>query len=201
VVLKANDRVDQLFTNQVQPLFTKFDRNVNTFHIDVSKLTQEVSTVATASTSMANASTSMAKAASDMSTSATTLQSSVQQIDTHLVSLNQTEGDMVTKIEKAQQKVADEVKIAATAMNTAAGTVSGAANKMEQAAQKVENAGNALSTVNIQNARQLSNDVTTLTVKARETALELQRTVDAIRRLSGQSVPRRTRILGIFPRP
>jgi methyl-accepting chemotaxis protein len=195
VVLKANDRVEQLFTNQVQPLFTKFEQNVSTFHLDVNKLTQEVSDIATASTTLATSSTSMVGSAADMATSATNMQASVQKIDQHIIDLNKTEKEMVVKIEASQQRVAAEMNRAASSMDTAATKVTGSANKMDQAAQKVENVGQMLSTINPQNVKQMNNDATIFAVKARETAQELQTTIDALKKLSGQSGPRRTRSL------
>ena len=200
VVLKANDRVEQLFANQVQPLFTKFEQNVSTFHLDVNKLTQEVSALTTASTTVATASTSMAGSAATMTTSASALQASTKQIDMHLAALNKTEGEMVTKIAASQQKVANEVSRAASSMNTAASTVAAATNKMDQAAQKVESTGNAIASISPQNVRQITNDVSRFADKAKETAQELQATIDAVRKLNNSGGPKATKkLFGIFP--
>lgn len=219
VVKEANDRSDQLFTTQVQPLFAKFEQSVTTFHLDVNKLTKEVSTITTASTNMATASMDMTKSASAMAGSASAmagsasaLDSSVLKIDAHLVSLNQTESTMVTKIEAAQQKVADEVINAAKSMDASSGNVVGAvqrmdlttqkvdqaaqkmdqaAQKMDQAAQKVETAGQALGIIIQQNAAQMSK--------------ELQSTLNELRRISGHRFQGRTKILDaildLFQRP
>ena len=190
VVLKANNRVEQLFTNQVHPMFTKFEQNVSIFHLDVNKLTQEVSVLATASTAVAAASTAMAGSASQMATSATDLQKSVKQIDAHLVSLNQTEGEMVTKIEAAQQKVANEVSQAASSMNHAAAVVASASSRMDQAAQKVENVGQTLTTINPKNVQQIADNATKFSDKTQETTKELQTTIDALKNLSWQNGPK-----------
>ena len=195
VVLKANDRVEQLFTNQVQPLFTKFEQNVSTFHLDVNQLTQEVSTIATASTALAAASTGMVSSAADLATSATTMQTSVQKIDQHIIDLNKTEKEMVAKIEASQQRVASEMNRAAASIDTAATKVTGSAGILDQAAQRVENVGQTLSTISPQNVRQMSNDATIFATKTRETAQELQTTIDALKKLGGQNGPRRTRRL------
>ncbi len=200
VVLKANDRVEQIFTNQVQPLFTKFEQNVTTFQVDVKKLTQEVSVLATASTTVAHASTSMETSATQMATSAADLKSSMKQIDAHLNNLNRTEGEMVTKIEAAQQRVAGEINKAAASMNGAAATVSGATLKMDQAAQKVERVGNTLTTINPQNVNQIATEATKFADKARETAKELQTTIDALKKITVQGGPKRTKkLFGIIP--
>jgi hypothetical protein len=203
VVLKANDRVEHLFTNQVQPLFTKFEQNVSTFHIDVNKLTQEVTTVAIASTALATASKAMAASAIDMATSANTLQASTKQIDTHIVALNKTEGEMVTKIEVSQQKIAGEINKAAYSMNVAAASVNNSSNKMDQAAQKVETVGNTLATINPQNVQKMSDSATTFINKTNDTAAMLQAMIYALQQLSGQQPsPKRTKkLFGVFPRP
>lgn len=201
VVLKANDRVEQLFTNQVQPLFTKFEQNVSTFHLDVNKLTQEVSTIAIASTALASASTGMVGSAADMATSATTMQTSVQKIDQHIVDLNKTEKEMVVKIEAAQQRVATEMNRAASSMDTAATKVTTAADKMDQAAQKVENVGQTLSTINPRNVKQMNDDATLFAIKARETAQELQVIINALKKSGGQKSPRFTQKLVNFFSP
>ena len=198
VVLKANDRVEQLFTNQVQPLFTKFEQNVSTFHLDVNKLTQEVSTIAIASTALASASTGMVGSAADMATSATTMQTSVQKIDQHIIDLNKTEKEMVVKIEAAQQRVATEMNRAASSMDTAATKVTTAADKMDQAAQKVENVGQTLSTINPRNVKQMNDDATLFAIKARETAQELQVIINALKKSGGQKSPRFTQKLVNF---
>jgi methyl-accepting chemotaxis protein len=195
VVLKANDRVDQLFANQVQPMFTKFDQNVSTFHLDVSKLTQEVSVLSAASTTVATASTSMSSAASSMATSAANLPASVKQIDATLVTLDQTQKDMVIKIEAAQQKVADEVSKTANAMDGSARTVAGAASNMTRAAQTVENVGKTLSAINPKTVQQITNEVTILTDKAKETSKELQTVINELKTLNKQSNGKTTKTL------
>lgn len=201
VVLKANDRVEQLFTHQVQPLFTKFEQNVSTFHLDVSKLTQEVSTVATASTAMATASKSMAASATGLMTCVNDLQTNVKQIETHIVALNKTEGDMITKIETSQRRMTDEIKKAASSMDAAAATVAGSASKVDLAAQKVEVVGRTLSSINPQNIQQIQSNATTFTDKAKETANALQTTIDELKKLNGQSGQKKRKgILGIFHR-
>lgn len=202
VVLIANNRVEQLFTNQVQPLFTKFEQNVSTFHLDVNKLTQEVTTIAAANTTLAANSMKMAGSAADMAAHATDLHSTMQKVDQHVVDLSRTEGEMVTKIEASQQKVVTEMSKVTSSMHTAATNVAGAADKMDQAAQKVEKVGNTLATINPQTVKQMNDDATIFTRQVSATAQQLQATIDALKKLSGQSGPRTTkRLFGLFPRP
>lgn len=187
VVIKANDRVDQLFTNQVQPMFSKFDQNVSTFHLDVNKLTQEASVLATASTNMATASSSMTTSASQMANSASGLQASVQQIDAHLVNLNNTENTMVTRIEAAQQKVATEVGNAASSMNVAAAKVKDSSEKMENAAKDVKKVGDTLATINPTNVKKISDEATNFAILISQVNKDLQDTAN----LFGQVTPQR----------
>ena len=193
MVVKSNDRVDQLFSNQVQPMFIKFDQNVTSFQQQVNQLTQETLTLttssnamATASTVMATASTGMANSATQMTTSVNDLKGSTQQIDTHLVKLDQTENTMVTRIEAAQQRVAIEVTGAAASMNGAATTVAASAGKMTQAADQVEQVGKTLATLDKKSVQQITDSTTKLAGLMQQLNSDIQITVNAMRRMAGQ---------------
>lgn len=189
VVIKANDRVDQLFTSQVQPMFTKFDQNVSTFHLDVNNLTHEASILATASTDMATASNSMTVSSSQMANSTRDLQASVQQINAHIVNLNQTENSMVTRIETAQQRVATEVSNIATAMGSAAAKVTDSADKMENAAQNVRKVGDTLATINPASVKKISDEATNFAILLADVNKELQDTMSMIGKSTVQPKP------------
>ena len=193
MVVKSNESVEQLFSKQVQPMFTRFDQNVTSFQQEVHKLTQETRTLttsstamATASTAMATASTGMASSATQMTTSVNDLKGSTQQIDAHLVKLDQTENTMVTRIEAAQQRVAGEVSRAATSMNGAAATVAGSAREMTQASDQVEQVGKTLATLDKKSVQQITDSTTKLAGLIQQLNSDIQITINAMRRMTGQ---------------
>ncbi len=179
-IVKSGETTQELFDKQIKPMLSQFDNNLQSFQADLNKLNGKVVDLVNASNSMAGSASSMATSSLSMAASASNLVINVQaqvqvskDIDTHLVQLNRTEGQMVQTIDTTQRVVAAEV-------HRAADKVEVSANKLETAAQKVEVVGRQLATINPQNVQQIIDNAKIFADRAEQVAIELQNAAKAI---------------------
>ncbi len=123
----ANNRVEDLFKDQVMPMITTFNVDMRTLHKELGNYEGRLNDLTNASQQLANASQQLATASSSLTDNAERYVTIGQDISTQISSLNATQNDVLVQVEGM-----------ANSITTAAGNMTTVTTGMENALKMVD---------------------------------------------------------------
>jgi predicted nucleic acid-binding protein len=172
-IITSGQEMRDSFDLQIKPLLVSFDTHVQEFHKDLTLLNGKVVDLSQASQSMAGSAGTMAASSGSLASNIQVQTGINKDIDSHIVSLNNTEQRMTTTIAQAEGAVALEVRKAADDMKQAA-------EKLENAVGKVEVVGRQLTSITPSDLQRITNSANKFADQANQAATQLQNAAQAL---------------------